>query len=307
MISMVLQCSNHAPRAEFLLFTLRTLCRIGYVNWDSFLPSLLSSVSAAEASLSQAATAAATSSQFLVPVGVSSGNESTAFSKSLDNVQQIDMRNSSQRVRAAAVNSLRQLSCKIILIGVEFNLEPTTHAEIFQCMMSWLVNWDKSEDSPGKRWRSEKSLAEWLRSCLEVIWLLVDVGKSKIPFYELLRSGLQFVENIPDDEALFALVMEIHRRRDAMAMHMLMLDQHLHCPTFGTHRISSQPTANVSAEAVAHLRYSPITYPSVLGEPLSGEVNSFSQLSCIGRPFVCFNLLFFLTGRIWPCLFHKEA
>ncbi|KAH0911629.1 LOW QUALITY PROTEIN: hypothetical protein HID58_034950 [Brassica napus] len=271
-ISMVLQCSNHAPRAEFLLFTLRTLCRIGYVNWDTFLPSLLSSVSAAEASLSQAATTAATSSQSLLPVGVGSpGNEPTAFSKSLDSVQQIDMRNSSQRVRAAAVNSLRQLSCKIILIGVEFNLKPATHSEIFQCMMSWLVNWDKSDDSAGKRWRSEKSLAEWLRSCLEVIWLLVDVGKSKIPFYELLRSGLQFVENIPDDEALFALVMEIHRRRDAMAMHMLMLDQHLHCPTFGTHRISSQPTANVSAEAVAHLRYSPITYPSVLGEPLSGE------------------------------------
>ncbi|XP_048614924.1 mediator of RNA polymerase II transcription subunit 23 isoform X1 [Brassica napus] len=274
-ISMVLQCSNHAPRAEFLLFALRTLCRIGCVNWDTFLPSLLSSVSAAEASLSQAATAAATPSQSLVPVGVGSpGNEPTALSKSLDvsaNVQQIDMRNNSQRVKAAAINSLRQLSCKIILIGVEFNLKPATHAEIFQCMMSWLVNWDKSDDSPGKTWRSEKSLAEWLRSCLEVIWLLVDVGKFKIPFYELLRSGLQFIENIPDDEALFALVMEIHRRRDAMAMHMLMLDQHLHCPTFGTHRISSPTTANVSAEAVAHLRYSPITYPSVLGEPLSGE------------------------------------
>ncbi|WZZ72363.1 hypothetical protein YC2023_083733 [Brassica napus] len=133
-------------------------------------------------------------------------------------------------------------------------------------MMSWLVSWDMREMG------AEKSLSEWLRSCLEVIWLLVDEGQSRIPFYELLRSGLQFIENIPDgDEALFTLVMEIHRRRDTMAMHMLMLDQHLHCPTFGTHRISSQTPANVSAEAVAHLRYSPITYPSVLGEPLCGE------------------------------------
>ncbi|KAF3591826.1 hypothetical protein DY000_02023567 [Brassica cretica] len=173
---------------------------------------------------------------------------------------------SSQRVRAAAINSLRQISCKIILIGVEFNLKPVTHAEIFQHMMSWLVSWDMREMG------AEKSLSEWLRSCLEVIWLLVDEGQSRIPFYELLRSGLQFIENIPDgDEALFTLVMEIHRRRDTMAMHMLMLDQHLHCPTFGTHRISSQTPANVSAEAVAHLRYSPITYPSVLGEPLCGE------------------------------------
>ncbi|KAJ0257673.1 Mediator of RNA polymerase II transcription subunit 23 [Hirschfeldia incana] len=272
LISMVLQCSNHAPRAEFLLFALRTLSRIGYVNWDTFIPSLLSSISSAEASLSQASSAAAaatTSSQSLV---VPSGNEPgsvTALTKSLDVSENVQ-----QRVRA--INSVRQLSCKIILIGIEFNLKPVTHSEIFQSMMSWLVNWDRSEESAGKTtWRrSEKPLSSesWLRSCLEVIWLLVDVEKkSRIPFYELLRSGLQFIENVPDDEGLFALVMEIHRRRDSMAVHMLMLDQHLHCPTFGTHRVSSQPTANVSAEAVAHLRYSPITYPSVLGEPLSGE------------------------------------
>ncbi|CAN8313026.1 unnamed protein product [Cochlearia groenlandica] len=310
LISVVLQCSNHAPRAEFLLFALRTLCGIGYINWDTFLPSLLSSVSAAEVSISQSvqaaiagssAAAATSSSQSLVSNQTSllpsahgiigspetSGNEQgsvTTLVSNSGNVQQIArsgqavrdiaVRNS-QRVRAAAVNSLRQLSCKVILIGIEFNLKPATHAEIFQYMMNWLVNWDRrdlgTEDSVGKSWRSEKTLAEWLRSCLDVIWLLVEEGKSRIPFYELLRSGLQFIENIPDDEALFTLIMEIHRRRDAMAMHMLMLDQHLHCPTFGTHRISSQTTTNVSVEAVAHLRCSPITYPSVLGEPLHGE------------------------------------
>ncbi|KAJ0237378.1 Mediator of RNA polymerase II transcription subunit 23 [Hirschfeldia incana] len=263
LVTMVLQCSNHAPRAEFLLFALRALFRIGYVNWDTFLPSLLSSVSAAESSLNQAAS----SSQSLAPVGIGSpgpsGNEPvTPLAKDSTAMR------SSQRVRAAAINSLRQISCKIILIGVEFSLKPITHAEIFQQMMNWLVNWDMREMGG-----TEKSLAEWLRSCLEVIWLLVDEeGKSRIPFYELLRSGLQFIEKAPDDdEGLFTLVMEIHRRRDAMAMHMLMLDQHLHCPTFGTHRISSQTPANVSVEAVAHLRYSPITYPSVLGEPLCGE------------------------------------
>lgn len=325
LISLVVQCSNHAPRAEFLLFALRTLCRISFINWDTFLPSLLSSVSAAEASISQGVQAAAatagssaTSSQSLVPVSTNpipsssnyhstnpasllpsahgigspspSGNEPgsvTSFAqvKSLENGQQVArasqtvrenaMRNS-QRIRAAAINSLRQLSCKIILIGVESSLKPVTHAEIFQYMMNWLVNWDRRDlgtvDSAGKSWRSEKTLAEWLRSCLDVIWLLVEEGESRIPFYELLRSGLQFIENIPDDEALFTLIMEIHRRRDAMAMHMLMLDQHLHCPTFGTHRIASQTTGNVSAEALAHFRFSPITYPSVLGEPLYGEV-----------------------------------
>ncbi|XP_018439628.1 mediator of RNA polymerase II transcription subunit 23 [Raphanus sativus] len=268
LVTMVLQCSNHAPRAEFLLFALRALFRIGYVNWDTFLPSLLSSVSAAEASLNQAATAASsatTSSQSLVPVGIGSPGPSGNEQAPVTPLAKDTAVRSSQRVRAAAVNSLRQISCKIILIGIEFNLKPITHADIFQYLMNWLVNWDMREMG------AEKSLAEWLRSCLEVIWLLVEEGKSRIPFYELLRSGLQFIENIPDDEGLFTLVMEIHRRRDAMAMHMLMLDQHLHCPTFGTHRISSQTPANVSVEAVAHLRYSPITYPSVLGEPLCGE------------------------------------
>lgn len=64
-----------------------------------------------------------------------------------------------------------------------------------------------------------------------------------------------------------------------MAMHMQMLDQHLHCPTFGTHRILNQTIPNVSGEAVAHLRLSPITYLSVLGEPLHGEVMNLISVS----------------------------
>ncbi|KAL7167004.1 hypothetical protein ACSBR2_037629 [Camellia fascicularis] len=103
----------------------------------------------------------------------------------------------------------------------------------------------------------------------------VEDDKCHVPFYELLRSGLQFIENIPDDEALFTLILEIHRWQDMMAMHMQMLDQHLHCPTFGNQRLLSQATTNVSGEAVTNMRYSSITYPSVLGEPLHGEVINF--------------------------------
>ncbi|CAI8589746.1 unnamed protein product [Vicia faba] len=58
-----------------------------------------------------------------------------------------------------------------------------------------------------------------------------------------------------------------------MALHMQMLDQHLHCPTFGTHRILNQTTPTISNlnEAIAHLRLSPLSYLSVLREPLQGE------------------------------------
>ncbi|KAJ9135737.1 hypothetical protein P3X46_032888 [Hevea brasiliensis] len=317
LISLVVQCCSHAPRAEFLLFALRSLCsnNMGYINWDTFLPSLLSSVSSAEMSAGQAvqpmpvilsmnlsqngippSSAIPNSSNFqssnptspLPSVhGIGSPAQSAVEPSSgatMSPVKSSDIPGNGQQsttrvnlsIRDNAISSLRQLCCKIILIGLEFNLKPVTHYEIFHHMLNWLVNWDQRqhgvEESDGvKSWRPDKALTEWLHSCLDVIWLLVDENKCRVPFYELLRSGLQFIENIPDDEALFTLILEIHRRRDMMAMHMQMLDQHLHCPTFGTHRILSQTTPNISVEAVANLRYSPITYPSVLGEPLHGE------------------------------------
>eukprot|EP00257_Ricinus_communis_P023718 XP_015583776.1 mediator of RNA polymerase II transcription subunit 23 isoform X1 [Ricinus communis] len=316
LISLVIQCCNHAPRAEFLLFALRSLCSIGYINWDTFLPSLLSSVSSAEMSAGQAgqtvsAISSMNSSQNVILPSSSAIPNSSNFQPSnptsplasvhgigspvqsaiepsllatVSPVKSSDISGNGQpstsRVnlssRDNAINSLRQLCCKIILTGLEFNLKPATHSEIFHHMLNWLVNWDQrqhgvDESDSVRSWRPEKALIEWLRSCLDVIWLLVDENKCRVPFYELLRSGLQFIENIPDDEALFTLILEIHRRRDMMAMHMQMLDQHLHCPTFGTHRILSQTTPNISVEAAANLRYSPITYPSVLGEPLHGE------------------------------------
>lgn len=318
LISMVVQCSGHASRADFLLFALRSLCSIGHINWDTLLPSLLSSVSSAETSIGQASKSMPSMSSSgllqsgtippssVIPNtcsfqpsnpaspltsahGIGSPTQSmiepspgTTMSPVKFPDQSI-MVNSS--IRDSAISSLRQLCCKIILTGLDFNLKPATHAESFSHMLVWLVNWDKrqqdSDDFEGtKFWRPDKALTEWLHSCLDVIWLLVDQDKCRVPFYELLRSGLQFIENIPDDEALFTLILEIHRRRDMMAMHMLMLDQHLHCPTFGTQRILSLTTPNVSGEGVSNLRYSPITYPSVLGEPLHGEVINFPGNLC---------------------------
>lgn len=324
LISLVVQCCGHAPRAEFLLFALRSLCSIAYINWDTFLPSLLSSVSSAETSVSQGNQAvAAVSSMNLSQSGIlpssntipNSSNFQTSNPASplpsihgigspaqsateppscmpLSPVKSSDISGSAKQpsvrvnssIRDNAISSLRQLCCKIVLTGLEVNLKPVTHADIFYHMLSWLVNWDQrqqgiDESDGASSSRPDKALIEWLHSCLDVIWLLVEEDKCRVPFYELLRSGLQFIENIPDDEALFTLILEIHKRRDMMATHMQMLDQHLHCPTFGTHRFLSQTTPNISGEAVANLRYSPITYPSVLGEPLNGEVMKFSSNS----------------------------
>lgn len=314
-ISMVIQCCGHAPRAEFLLFALRSLYNIGYVNWDTFLPSLLSSVTSAETPTGQgsqtvAAVASATSSQSGVlqhssvitnannfqssnpasPLasvhGIGSPTQSAAEPSScavLSPMKSNDLTCTGQQqgrvnisVTENAISSLRQLSCKIILVGLDSNLKPVTRADIFNHMLNWLINWDQKqhgldEFDSAKFWKPDKALIEWLHNCLDVIWLLVEDNKCRVPFYELIRSGLPFIENIPDDEALFTLILEIHRRRDMMATHMQMLDQHLHCPTFGTPRLLPQATTNISGETVTNMRYSPITYPSVLGEPLHGE------------------------------------
>lgn len=317
LISLVVQCSGHEPRADFLIFVLRSLFSIGYVNWDTFLQSLLSSVSSAELHVGQLSPAiptvspsnlsqsgmlppqntVANSSNFqssnpasplpsVHPIGSPAQSTIEPLScASLSPVKSSDISSTGQQsklrggpsVRNNDISSLRQLCCRIILTGLEATLKPVTYTEIFNHMLNWLVNWDQrqrgiDESDMLKSWRPDKTLIAWLHSCLDVIWLLVDEGKCRVPFYELLRSDLQFIENIPDDEALFTLILEIHRRRDMMAMHMQMLDQHLHCPTFGTPRILNQTTPNISGDGVVQMRLSPITYLSVLGEPLHGEV-----------------------------------
>ncbi|CAI8587469.1 unnamed protein product [Vicia faba] len=111
-------------------------------------------------------------------------------------------------------SNLRQQRCKIILTDLEFSLKPVTYAGIFNHMLNWLVNWDQRPHGVDeavilKSWRLDKTVIAWLHSCLDVIWLLVDEGKCRVPFYELLHSDFQFIENIPNDEALFTLTLVI--------------------------------------------------------------------------------------------------
>ncbi|XP_017226267.2 mediator of RNA polymerase II transcription subunit 23 isoform X1 [Daucus carota subsp. sativus] len=228
LISLVIQCSNHAPRAEFLVYAIQRLCSIGYINFDTFLMSLLSSVTAAKSSICQ------------------------------------------------GISNLHQLSCKIILNGLKFDLKPATHAEIFYHMLNWLEKWDqgqqeRNESNSMRSWNPDRSAIVCLHSCLDVIWLLVEDDKGRVPFYELLRNCLPSIERLPDDMESFTIILEIHKRRDMLAMHMQMLDQHLHCPSFGTTRCIPQAMTNIATHQAKTTRYSPITYPSVFGEPLHGE------------------------------------
>ncbi|KAK4409723.1 Mediator of RNA polymerase II transcription subunit [Sesamum angolense] len=266
LISLVIQCCDHAPRAEFLLFALQSP-----VGQGSQTVAALASTTSSQSGVLPPSNVVPNSTNFqssnpASPLpsihGIGSPAQSAAEPSScatLSPMKSNDVICTGQQsarvnlsVRENAISSLRRLSCKIILVGLDSNLKPVTCADIFNHMLNWLVNWDQKQQGldefdSAKFWKPDKALIEWLHNCLD------------------------FIENIPDDEALFTVILEIHRRRDMMATHMQMLDQHLHCPTFGTPRLLPQATTNISGETVTNMRYSPITYPSVLGEPLHGE------------------------------------
>ena len=293
LLSLVVQCSDHAPQAEFILFAIRCLYRIGCVRWDSFLLSLLSTVSSTETTLgnvhpSSIGLSSANVSSFHVsnpasPLssihGIGSPPLSVTEHSTVTNPSPVKASDLPDQSFASRTGFLRRLCCKIILSGLEWDLKPATHAEIFSHMMNWLSSWDQSHQSVEgsdvlKHCFFVRMPDEWLHICLDVIWKLVEEDRCRVPFYELLRRGLQLMDNISDDQALFSFMLEIHKRRDMVATHMRMLDQHLHCLTFGNHRLMSYAQPNITAEPLTNLRYAPVTYPSVLGEPLQGEVRT---------------------------------
>lgn len=155
---------------------------------------------------------------------------------------------------------LRQLVCKVILSAVESTLRPVTCLDVLSQMVQWIHTCDAMELNVGeegklsKAKRLEMGSTAWLYSCLEVIRTMLDEKKCRLPFYVLLHDRTQLqVDRWPNDEVLFAFFLEIHRRRDKVALYMQMLDQHLHCPTFATQRMIA------------------LTYQGVMGEPLHGE------------------------------------
>nr|KYP63345.1 hypothetical protein KK1_017914 [Cajanus cajan] len=228
LISLVVQCSGHGPRADFLLFVLRSLWGIGCINWDSLLPSLLSSVSSAELPVGQLSQAVPTvSSSSLSQAGMLPPSSTIANSSNFQSSNPASPLTSVHTIGSPAQPTIEPLSCAAMSPVKSSDVSSTGQQSKLRGSPSGI-----DESDIIKSWRPDKAVIAWLHSCLDVIWLL---------------------------------------RRDMMAMHMQMLDQHLHCPTFGTHRILTQTMPNVSGEAVANQRLSPITYLSVLGEPLHGE------------------------------------
>jgi mediator of RNA polymerase II transcription subunit 23 len=197
-------------------------------------------------------------------------NAATSVNQSL--VKGSDPSYSGQQIpsRGTVMSCLRQSVCKVVLTGLEHDLKPVTHADMFSHMLDWLPSWNPrqqnrvDEHDSTKIRKFDNDSFDWLHSCLAVVWALVDEERCRIPFYELLHSGIQFVDNVPDDEALFSLILEIHRRPDKIAIHMQMLDKHLHCPTFATLRVAPQIYPSIPGEPLVTFRSDPLTYPMFL-------------------------------------------
>ncbi|KAL3685167.1 hypothetical protein R1sor_003189 [Riccia sorocarpa] len=282
---LLVQCSYHALQVEFLLYALQTLAKLGLVRWDSFLPLLLRAVGSCEmAGLHQgpqtSSTPPTTASHALTmgssatppltastpaspaPLLSSSVIGSPALSSAVDVSS-----NAIQSPAAASTNGsggkmlsgarvvtwLRPLVCKILQAALELEVKPAACFDILVQIVSWINQWDPKPANGSKDDGSVESTA-WLHSCIELIWTMIDESKYRVPFYALLHDRTQLkIDHWPEDELLFALFVEVHRRRDKIALHIRTLDQHLHCPTFAT------------------LRTTALTYLGNLGEPLHGE------------------------------------
>ncbi|BFI23757.1 mediator of RNA polymerase II transcription subunit 23 [Marchantia polymorpha subsp. ruderalis] len=284
---LVVQCSYHSLQVEFLLSALQTLTKLNLIRWDTFLPLLLRAVSACEtAGLQQAPPATST------PASVAShmlGNSTTPplsapaspappLSSSLiaspthsavdtsSNILPSNTATGSTNGSGGKIVSgprvvtwLRPLVCKILQAALEAELKPVACYDVLVQIVSWINQWDLRSATAGERPSVNKDdgrveSTAWLHDCVELIWALIDEGKCRVPFYALLHDRSQLkIEHWPEDELLFALFLEVHRRRDKISLHIQMLDHHLHCPTFAT------------------LRMTALTYVGSLGEPLHGE------------------------------------
>ncbi|KAL2653365.1 hypothetical protein R1flu_021493 [Riccia fluitans] len=283
--SLLVHCSYHALQVEFLLYALQTLAKLSLVRWDSFLPLLLRAVGSCEmAGLHQgpqATSTPATVASHVLTIGSSttppltastpaspapllssSGIGSPAHSSAVDvssNVIQSTAATASTNGAggkmlsgARVVTWLRPLVCKILQAALESELKPVACFDILVQVVTWINQWDPKPGSGIKDDGIESTA--WLHSCVELIWALINEAKCRVPFYAVLHDRTQLkIDHWPEDEPLFALFLELHRRRDKIALHIQMLDQHLHCPTFAT------------------LRTTALTYIGNLGEPLHGE------------------------------------
>ncbi|XP_024525879.1 mediator of RNA polymerase II transcription subunit 23 [Selaginella moellendorffii] len=223
-----IQCGSHAPQADFLLFALRTLARAGLLRSDMFLLAFFRAVAMVESN----------------PVAVTQAQSSPLVSTSGEPSTNILVTPSSAK-RASVW--LRPLVCNVMGAALEAELRPVASFDMLYLTVQWIN--DVASGSEG----SLKDVT-WLDNCLEVLRMLIDERKCRVPFYALLHDQtLLQADYWPENEALLGLFLDLHRRRDRIALHMLMFDHHLQCPTFST------------------LRSTALTYAGAMGEALYGE------------------------------------
>ncbi|CAJ1932576.1 unnamed protein product [Sphenostylis stenocarpa] len=119
LISLLVQCSCHGPRADFFLFVLWSLCGIGCINWDSLLPSLLSSVSSAELPVGQLSQAVPTdSSSSLSQTGMLPPPSTIANSSNFQSSNPASPLTSVHTIGSPAQSTIEPLSCSAMSPGI---------------------------------------------------------------------------------------------------------------------------------------------------------------------------------------------
>ncbi|KAJ7524381.1 hypothetical protein O6H91_17G002600 [Diphasiastrum complanatum] len=248
--ALLVQCSSHTGQLDFLLFALTALKGMAAVRWDAFVPLFLQTAATAEGAGSQNGHGS-----------VASLSASAVTSNPSGENPNLSGRDSSAAVKEKKlVTWLRPLVCRVLLTALESDLSALTYFEMLCHMVGWINTLVSKEndasDAVGSYQYNQCKMecTAWLYYCLDVIKALIDDSRCRVPFYALLHDQTQLsIDYWPEDGALLGLFLEVHRGRDKIALHMLMLDHHLHCPTFAT------------------LRMAAFTYPSKIGEAVFGE------------------------------------
>ena len=233
--TLLVQCSSHGLQSDFLLSALQVLVKMGVVRWDSFLPLLLRAAEKAEKNgpatgSHQGMNVVTAGAQPTGPLAMmmqgTAANPSTPASPSPSsnlltssahgnlvaspahsgveyssvNASQLSSKSGTSVSGARAINWLRPLVCRVMLAALDGELKPVTCLDILLHVVQWIQTWDVEADGKeeeGKSRLNNRKLESrmWIHSCVDVIWVLIDENKCRVPFYALLHDRTQLQVN----------------------------------------------------------------------------------------------------------------
>ena len=298
--SLLVSCSGHIIRTEFLLFALHTLLRLSLLSWDSFIPMLLRHATATESSsqtrhlmrsssnvvennssvpgahtssvvLQQVLTPAAPASPASAIVGSPpySANDNSTTQSPAKTAETSSLTLPSKGTPFSSgvkvASWLRQVVCKVLSIALDTSefLHPITCFEALSQMVQWVHTWD----TVGSGSSEEKKLYVFISGQHDAKeWLYDCLGIIKALVDER-KSRLPFYSLLHDRTQLHL----DHWPHDVV-LFPFFLEVHRRRDKISSYM--QMLDQHLHCPTFASLRMVALTYQGAMGEPLHGEVST---------------------------------